>query len=142
MPGTPVFLDTNVFLYAAGRAHPHQAPCVAVLTAVAEGTLDATTSAEVLQEVLHVLIRRGLRDKALTLTASISALIPDLLPVRKDDLDLARRLLTNDPSLSVRDAVHAGTVLAHGLDRIVSLDTDFDRIQGVRRVEPRDTIEE
>ena len=135
MPGKTVFLDTNVFLYAAGRAHPHRDACAAVLTAVADGTLDATTSVEVIQEILHVLTRRGLRDKALALAASVTDLIPDLLPVRKADLDRARMLLADDPTLSVRDAVHAGTLLAHGLDHILSLDKDFDRIPGVRRLE-------
>jgi len=102
---------------------------------VAGGTLDATTSVEVIQEILHVLTRRGLREKALALTASVSNLIPDLLPVRKADLDRARTLLANDSTLSVRDAVHAGTLLAHGLERIISLNTDFDRIPGVRRID-------
>ena len=36
----------------------------------------AKHEADVLQEILHVLIRRGLRDIALNLTASISGLIP------------------------------------------------------------------
>ena len=28
---TPVFLDSNVFLYAAGAGHPLRAPCQALL---------------------------------------------------------------------------------------------------------------
>ena len=81
-------------------------------------------------------------DEALVLAASITDLIPDLLPVRKADLDRARALLADDPTLSVRDAVHAGTLLAHGLDRIISLDKDFDRIPGISRIKPTEALVE
>ena len=38
---TRVFLDTNVFLYAAGGEHPLKAPCGDILTRAANGDLDA-----------------------------------------------------------------------------------------------------
>ncbi len=50
-----VFLDTNVFLYAAGRAHPERDACASVLRRVADGSLDATVNTEVIQEILYVL---------------------------------------------------------------------------------------
>ena len=54
-----VFLDTNIFLYAAGQAHTQRDACVDVLRRVAAGTLEATANSEVIQEILHVLVRRG-----------------------------------------------------------------------------------
>ncbi len=45
-------------------------------------------------------------------------------------------LLQRYPTLSVRDAVHAGTMLRHGLKTIVSVDPDFDQIREIRRVGP------
>jgi predicted nucleic acid-binding protein len=35
-----------------------------------------------------------------------------------------------------RDAVHAAVVQVHGLDSIASFDRDFDKIKGLRRMEP------
>ena len=75
------FLDTNVFLYAAGAAHPERDACVRVLRSVADGSLDATVNSEVVQEILYVLSRRGRRRDAIALAGHVAALFPDLLPV-------------------------------------------------------------
>jgi predicted nucleic acid-binding protein len=40
------------------------------------------------------------------------------------------------PGLSVRDAVHAATMLRNGLSTVVSVDSDFDRIPQIRRLAP------
>jgi predicted nucleic acid-binding protein len=130
------FLDTNVFLYAAGGPSLQRDGCARVLRRVADGSLDATINAEVLQEILHVLARRGRRNDGITLTRQLSALLPDLLPVTGNDMALSCDLLQRYPSLSVREAVHAGTMLRHGIKTIVSVDPDFDQVREIRRVEP------
>jgi predicted nucleic acid-binding protein len=48
-----VFLDTNVFLYAIGAQHPLKAAGQQVLERVGNGTLEAVTSTEVIQEILY-----------------------------------------------------------------------------------------
>ena len=130
------FLDTNIFLYAAGASHPLREACARVLRRVADGTLDATISSEVIQEVLYVLIRRGRRGDALKLASDLASLFPDLLAVTRDDVAGACELLRRYPQLSVRDAVHVGTMLQNGLRTIVSVDSDFDQVSEIRRVDP------
>lgn len=130
------FLDTNVFLYAAGRPHPLKDACARVLRSVAGGTLQATVNTEVLQEILYVLDRRGQRANATALARHVATLFPDMLPVTSDDMTEACALLDRHPLLSVRDAVHAATMMRNGISRIVSVDEDFDRIPGLRRVAP------
>jgi uncharacterized protein len=39
-------------------------------------------------------------------------------------------------SISARDALHAAVAIIHGLEGICSYDSGFDRIPGLRRVEP------
>ena len=51
-------------------------------------------------------------------------------------MEQACTLLHRYPSLSVRDAVHVGTMLRGGLKTIVSVDPDFDQVQEIRRVDP------
>lgn len=130
------FLDTNIFLYAAGGSHPLKEACASVLRRVADGTLEATVNSEVLQEILYVLSRRGKLDEAARLIGYIAALFPDLLPVGREDILEACKLLRQAPGLSVRDAVHAATMKRNGLKRIISVDPDFDRIPGIRRLDP------
>lgn len=131
-----VFLDTNVFLYAAGKAHPERDACASVLRRVADGSLDATVNTEVIQEILYVLARRGRREDALTLAGNVVALFPDMLPVTRDDLLSAFDLLRQYARLSVRDAIHAATMLGNGLRTVVSVDPHFDQIAEIRRVAP------
>ena len=130
------FLDTNVFLYAAGAQHLQRDACAAVLTRVAAGKLEATVNSEVLQEILHVLSRRGRREDGVILAGHVTALFPDLLPVTRDDILESCNLLRRHPKLPVRDAIHAATMLRNGIKRIISVDKDFDQIPGIRRVSP------
>ena len=130
------FLDTNIFLYAAGGPHPQKEACTRVLQRVADGTLEATVNSEVLQEILYVLSRRGRLEEAVRLIGYIAALFPELLPVGREDVLEACKLLRQVPGLSVRDAIHAATMKRNGLKRIISVDPDFDRITGVRRLDP------
>ena len=132
----PVFLDTNIFLYAAGRPHPERDACARVLRRVADGSLEATVNSEVVQEILYVLTRRGRRKEALALARNVTALFPNLLPVTCEDMREALRLLEGHPGLSVRDAVHAATMLRNGLRTVASVDSDFDQIPGIRRIAP------
>ena len=131
-----VFLDTNVFLYAAGQAHPRREACVKVLRRVAEGTLEATANSEVIQEILYVLVHRGRGETGVTLARHVAALFPDLLPVTGEDMRRACDLVERYPTLSVRDAVHAATMLGNGLQQVISVDEDFDQIREIRRVAP------
>ncbi len=131
-----VFLDTNIFLYAAGVSHPLREACVKVLRRVADGSLDATINSEVAQEVLYVLTRRGRRDDALKLAGHLTALFPDLLAVTRDDVVEACQLLRKYSGISVRDAIHVGTMLRNGVKTVVSADSDFDRVAEIRRISP------
>jgi hypothetical protein len=131
-----VFLDTNVFLYAAGASPTRRDACAQVLRRVADGSLEATTNTEVVQEILYVLARRGRRDDGRKLARSVTALFPDLLPVTRDDMVEVCELLRRYPALSVRDAVHVSTMLRNGVRTVVSVDSDFDQVSEIRRVAP------
>ena len=131
-----VFLDTNIFLYAAGTAHPLREACEKVLRQVVDGTLDATANSEVVQEILYVLARRGRREDGLALAGYLISLFPDLLPVAREDIGQACELLRRHPRLAVRDAIHAATMLRNGVKTIVSVDPDFDQIPQIKRLAP------
>jgi len=131
-----VFLDSNVFLYAAGAPHPMKRPCRDLVNAVAAGRLDAATSCEVLQEVLHVLSRRGSRAQGLVLVRHILALLGEVYPIRESDIRASLDLARKYPSLPVRDALHAAVMSNCGIRDIVSADVHFDQVAGVRRLDP------
>lgn len=102
----------------------------------ADGSLDASVNSEVLQEILYVLARRGRRADGALLAQNVAALFPDLLPVTRADMLETCALLDRHPGLSVRDAVHAATMLRNGIARIVSVDRAFEGIPGIQRLAP------
>jgi uncharacterized protein len=132
----PIFIDTNIILYAAGGAHPQKEACARVLQRVADGSIDATIHSEVLQEILYVLSRRNRREEAAALVEQLSQLFPDMLPVTREDMIAAAGLIRRYPGLSVRDAVHAATMQRAGISEVISVDIDFDLIAGLRRLDP------
>ena len=135
------FLDTNIFLYAAGGDHPLRQPCRQILRRVVEADFNATTSSEVVQEILYVLARRGLRTQALALARNILAVFPALLEVGADEMSSACDLLESMPELPPRDAVHAATMLTHGITVIITADTHFDQLTQVNRIAPDGVIQ-
>lgn len=132
------FLDTNVFLYAAGGDHPQRGPCQDLLHRIAAGQLQATTSSEVVQEILYVLTRRGLRREALQLGRNVLQLFPGMLEVGAREMAAACDLLESAPGLPPRDAVHAATMLTHDLSAIITADEHFEQIPQLQRIEPAD----
>jgi len=131
-----VYLDANVFVYAAGTPHPLKEPCVAILRRVEAGDLLATTSVETLQELLHLYQRRGLASAGATLVRRVMALLPAILPVDADDLARAADLAEKHPALPARDWVHAAVARRHGIATIISADKHFDLIEEIARIDP------
>ncbi len=133
------FLDTNIFMYAAGEAHPLKAPCVGILRQVAEEALDAVTSTEVLQEILYRYaslgeLQRGLRLARLAMDQVGGAVLPVTAPDMRQAFSLLER---HGTAIAVRDAVHAATMLNNGLTHLVSADSHFDVIAEITRRDPR-----
>lgn len=131
-----ILIDANVFMYAAGAPHPHQGPSEAFLERVARGDVDAVIDAEMLQEILHRYraIRRWNQGRAVYDLAK--RIVPVVIPIGIEVMDLARDLLDRYTSLMARDALHAAVVIHIGASAICSFDRDFDGLSEVTRVEP------
>ena len=57
-------------------------------------------------------------------------------PVYGEDVILATELADRHTGVSARDLVHAAVMHRLGVDRIISADTDFDRLEGIERLDP------
>lgn len=131
-----IFVDTNILIYAAGEPHPFKDRCVRLLKLHAKKAVVLSCNVEVLQEILHY-FQRG---KRLALGLSLLKHIQDLnvvaYPVQHRDMRFASDLLPHFPDVPVRDFIHASTMLNYNMDQIYSFDKDFDRLPGIRRIEP------
>jgi predicted nucleic acid-binding protein len=129
-------VDSNIFMYAAGRAHPLKHRAGAFLEKAAAGAVQAAIDAEALQEILHRYraLERWKEGRVVYDTARL--LFPEVLAVTGEVMDGARRLMDEEPGLMARDALHAAVVAVYGLASITSFERDFDRVEGLRWVEP------
>lgn len=131
-----VLVDTAVLMFAAGRPHPLRDPCRVALERVRDGSLAGVTSAEVVQEVLHRFTGTSRHADGVRLARGALRLFAPVLAV---DHTVARRtvaLAERYGEFRARDLVHVATCLVHGIDTILSPDTDFDVIDEVARLDP------
>ena len=131
-----VFVDSNVPMYVAGGEHPHRAPARRFLREVQAGRVQACTSTEVLQEILYRYSAIGRIELGAEIYDLFVRICPEVLDVTLADTDRARELLVENEGLIARDAIHAGVMLNHGIERIATFDRGFDRVPGVDRLEP------
>ena len=132
----PLFLDTNILMYAVGKDHPNRESCREALRRIEADDLTVVTSVEVLQELLHRYRSLGQPDLATTIYRAAKDLCEEILAVTEEDLDQAHEILQAHASISVRDAVHAATALRHGIRSILSTDRHFDDLPEVTRLDP------
>ena len=131
------FIDANIFIYAAGREHPQKEPCVRVLAMATERPLPFVTNSEVIQELLHLYMAQGRWALGRGAVHSFAQLMHGRIePVYAEDVLLAARLADNHQGISTRDLVHAAVMQRMGIDRVISVDTDFDRLPNVTRLDP------
>lgn len=133
-----MFLDTNIFIYAAGRDSPFKGRALGVLKKVVNSgaAVEYSTSVEVLQELLHYYTAKSERKKGFELVDYVLRLGLNIWPVELSDITFARSLMARYQSLATRDAVHAAVALRRNISEIISFDHDFDMVVEMRRIEP------
>ena len=129
-----ILVDSNIFMYAAGKEHPAKQPSLAFLESVAREEVDAVIDAEVLQEILHRYTAIGKREAIGPAFQVVLDIVDDVLGIEKADVLRAGEIAQNRPSMSARDAVHIAVMERHGIRSILSFDADFDRWPGLKRI--------
>ena len=127
------FVDTNIPMYLVGAAHPNRELARAALEDAVDRGERLVTDAEVLQEILHRYVAIGRRDALGAATTLVLDVVDEVYSVDLDAVLEAGRLVGRIDGLSARDAIHLATMRRHGVDDILSFDTGFDRVTGIRR---------
>jgi predicted nucleic acid-binding protein len=128
-----VFVDSNIPMYLVGAAHPNKSAARAALELAIAAGETLVTDAEVLQEILHRYVAINRRDAIDPALDALLAVVDEVHPVDVEAVLAARRLLQRVDGLSARDAIHLAVMRRHGIDDILSFDTGFDAITGLRR---------
>lgn len=130
-----ILLDTTVLVYAKGADHRFRDPCRDLITAIAAGRIEATTTPEVVQEFVHVRVRRRGRADAAALGRSYAELLAPLRIVTADHLDRGLTVFETVPSIGAFDAVLAAVAKSAGAT-LVSADAAFGDVPDISHVVP------
>ena len=101
-----IFVDTNVLMYSVGGEHPLGEKARSFIEESRSHGDRLVTSAEVLQELLHVYLRA---DRPTTLAHAfelVERCMDDVWAVEGADVTLARDLSSIHAGLEARDLVH------------------------------------
>lgn len=106
------------------------------MRSIREGSTEATTSVEVIQEILHRFLsirdpKTG-RDLAKRTMDTFAPVLPVTHALMRRVPDLAKRY----PALAARDLVHVATCVHEGITEIISTDRGFDQVAELQRIDP------
>ncbi len=130
-----VLIDAAVALHSLGAPGARQAASRRYLRGITAGRGRAYASTEMIQEVVHHRLRvTGDRSLAVADAHDLMTALT-VLAFDREVLDLSLELIART-AVRGRDAVHAATALAYGIERIASPDPAFDGIPGLVRIDP------
>ena len=143
MAADPVFLDTNVLVYASRPASVGHAAARTALARVEASGTSIWISQQVLREYLAVVTRPQANAPALPMTTAIADVrsFQSALEVADDGVSVFERLLEllatfPGAGRQVHDANIVATMLTHGVRRLLTFNAgDFQRFAGAIDVE-------
>jgi uncharacterized protein len=129
-----IFVDSNVPMYLVGAEHPHKDDSQRVLDALIVREERLVTDVEVLQEILHRYTAIGRLDAIQPAFDALLAVVDEVFPIGLDEVEGAKRVVLGGYGVSARDAIHISVMQAHGLRRVFSFDSAYERFPGMERL--------
>lgn len=128
-----LYLDANFFIFALLDTTKKGSGATEIHRRIASGREKAVTSPLAIDELMWVLFRGGKKHLVRTVVEGIYATPNlDVLTI-SPTIPLTALGLTEKYDLKPRDAFHAAIMKENKLDKIVTDDSDFDRIEWIER---------
>ncbi len=127
-----LYLDSNVFIYAAINTKDFGENARALLQKIQQGEMRAETSALTFDEVFWAVRKHDVEAAFEACQALLNFPNLGIVPVDRELVTFALQLI-KEHHLAPRDAIHAATAIAGKADAIVSTDAHFDKIEELKR---------
>jgi hypothetical protein len=128
-----LYIDSNIFIFAATDKTKLGENCRKIISLISEKKLSCASSLLILDEVMWILKKKTDRKSAIKIAKTILS-----LPIKWIDVDKKVIIkmvdIFEDSKLSPRDAIHLSSMKQVGLSVILSQDADFDKVEGLQRV--------
>lgn len=132
------FLDSTTLVHAVDKTAESHEECLTVLAKASKGEIQAATSLETLEETLYILSKLTSSSIALGVTADLLK----MSKIKKYEMDLSifeqtLEIVETTPLKGPKDAINVATMLANKIPFIVSEDKDYDKVQLIQRIHPK-----
>ena len=127
-----LFIDSNIPMYLVGGDHPNRDQARTLLEIAIARRERLVTDAEVFQEIVHRYVAINRREAIEPAWTALRRVVDAVYPVELEDVERAKRLTLTSP-LGARDALHAAVMQRRDVDEILTFDSAFDSIPGLRR---------
>jgi hypothetical protein len=130
-----IVLETTVLVYAVGDDHALREPARKIVEAVEDGSIQATTTVEAIEELVHLRARSWGRADAAAVGRAFATLLSPLLQPSEESLLAGLRRFERDEALEAFDAVLAAAAIAQKAEALVSANRAFAEVRGLRWVD-------
>ena len=133
------FLDFTTLIHAIDKETEYQKECLNIIDKAAKGLINTATSLETLEEILFILSKLTSPQIAIRVTRDYLKLRKiKKYEMRQTTFEHAIEIMEITPLKRPKDAINVATMLEHNIAKIVSEDEDYDKIDLVERVHPKD----
>lgn len=129
-----ILVDSNIPMYLIGSEHPHKHDAQRLLDQAISRRERLVSDAEVLQEILHRYQAIDRTDAIQPAFDALQAVVDEVFPVERNDVESAKTILLGAYGLSARDALHVAIMERYEIDRIMTFDRSFDGYPGIERL--------
>lgn len=135
-----MYIDSNIFIFAATDKGKLGQNCREVIRLINEQKIICASSFLVVDEAIWVLKKSVGKDSAIKITKAMLS-----MPIKWIEIDksvIIRMIdIYDKTTLDPRDAIHISSMRKVGLSVIVSEDNDFDKVDGIERINASKCIE-
>lgn len=128
-----MYFDSNIFIFAAIDRGKLGKDCREIMKLIDKQKISAAASFIVIDEVLWVLKRNIGKEDAIKIAKTMFS-----MPIKWVNVDESIILGTLDiferMALDPRDSIHISSMRNVGLTTMVSEDKDFDKVEGIERI--------
>lgn len=135
-----IYLDANIFFYVSDTASTHHAACNSFIQHCKRQSLQLATSAETIQEIIHVSKKLTIVSKGLLLAKETITLVDELYPIEQQTITTFLSLVAKYPRLDARDVLHLASAMNHNVSGIASYDKKMKTVTEIRVATPEDFL--
>jgi len=133
--GFKAYIDSNVFLYAILSEDKIGDKAREIISKIKNGDYKAYTSVLTIDELLWNAKKEISREKSADIAKDFLSLINlECLDANKEIILTSIEIYKNE-KLDPRDAIHLASMRAKNIKKIISSDSDFDKIKGIKRID-------